>query len=226
MRILAIGDIHGCRASLEALAEQVDFSAADTVITLGDYVDRGSDSRGVIEFLLRLKVASNLIALRGNHEIMMLQARKFGSALLGWAGVGGEATLDSYGAHSFDDIPRNHWKFLEQLSAFYEIDSHFFVHANADPDLDLRDQPDDLLYWESIDNPPPHKSGKIMVCGHTPQKSGRPLNISHAVCIDTWAHGGGWLTCLDVLSGHYWQANEKGKCRSNVLGADLNESQT
>jgi len=62
-------------------------------------------------------------------------------------------------------------------------------------------------------NPAPHCSGKIMVCGHTSQKSGVPLNLGHAICIDTWAYGKGWLTCLDVISGRVWQANQAGQQR-------------
>ena len=71
--------------------------------------------------------------------------------------------------------------------------------------------------WESFNDPPPHESGKVMVCGHTSQKSGVPRNIGHAVCIDTWACGRGWLTCLDVGSGRYWQANQRGETRASWL---------
>lgn len=62
-----------------------------------------------------------------------------------------------------------------ETRAYFEMDSHFFVHANAYADCSLRDQPDSMLYWESFDDPPPHESGKVMVCGHTSQKSGLPL---------------------------------------------------
>jgi serine/threonine protein phosphatase 1 len=62
-----------------------------------------------------------------------------------------------------------------------------------------------------------HDSGKIMVCGHTAQKSGIPLNLGFAVCIDTYCYGGGWLTCLDVLTGRLWQASQQGATRSGWL---------
>jgi serine/threonine protein phosphatase 1 len=95
---------------------------------------------------------------------------------------------------------------------------HIFVHANLYADAALEDQPDFMLYWEKFDPAQgPHESGKIMVCGHTPQRSGVPVNVGHSVCIDTKAHGGGWLTCLDVASGRYWQANEQGETRSDWL---------
>src|SRR5262249_40205022 len=97
-------------------------------------------------------------------------------------------------------------------------DSHFFVHANAYPDCPLNEQPDLMLYWESFNDPPPHESGKVLVCGHTPQESCIPRNIGHAICIDTGACKGGWLTCLDVATGKYWQANERGETRVEWIG--------
>jgi len=86
--------------------------------------------------------------------------------------------------------------------------------------MPLNEQPDYMLFWEKFDNPPPHESGKIMVCGHTPQKNGLPRSIGHAVCIDTRVHAGGWLTCLDVSSGRYWQANENQQTRKGFLESD------
>ena len=84
---------------------------------------------------------------------------------------------------------------------------------NAYPDIPLAEQPAYMLRWEPFDDPPPHESGKVMVCGHTSQKTGRPRNLGHALCIDTHAHGGGWLTCLDPRAGRLWQASERGEVR-------------
>jgi len=84
MRTLALGDIHGCITALETMAEYVGFSTEDHLITLGDYVDRGPDSKGVIDFLLKLKETHQLTALRGNHEVAMQKAmidRHSGQAL-------------------------------------------------------------------------------------------------------------------------------------------------
>lgn len=208
MRTLAIGDIHGCLTSLEALIELVDPSPEDALITLGDLVDRGPNSKGVIDFLIDLNHSNPLINLLGNHDLVMLQARQNRQTLHDWLGMGGDATLDSYSATSFEDIPRSHWAFLEGHVPYFEDESHFFVHANAYPDLPLENQPDYMLYWEHLEDPAPHTSGKTMICGHTSQKSGNPLNLGHTICIDTFAHGGGWLTCLDVDAGVMWQANE------------------
>jgi serine/threonine protein phosphatase 1 len=161
--------------------------------------------------------------LRGNHDLMMLNARDSAAALKEWLGYGGDATLASYSpfgdAGRLADVPDHHWHFLEkETRPWFETDSHFFVHANAYPDLPLADQPDFMLYWEKFHDPPPHCSGKVMVCGHTAQKSGLPRDVGHAVCIDTRVYGeGGWLTSLDVASGRYWQANESGATRVRLL---------
>lgn len=218
-RHLAIGDIHGCLTALKSLVEFVEFRDDDTIITLGDYVDRGPDSRGVVDFVIELGKRYNLVPLRGNHEIMMLDSRDKKSWLDSWLQYGGEATLMSYSAPAntsltFDDVPDAHIDFLtNDLKAYYECESHFFVHANADPRLPLPEQSDAALYWKKYDNPRPHCSGKVMVCGHTAQLTGFPSSNEHSICIDTWAYGRGWLTCFDVDAGMVWQANEAGATR-------------
>jgi serine/threonine protein phosphatase 1 len=75
-----------------------------------------------------------------------------------------------------------------------------------------------VLLWEKLHDPLPHVSGKVMVCGHTKQNSGVPLNLGHAVCIDTGVYEpDGWLTCLDVRTGQYWQANQRGQTLTSRL---------
>jgi serine/threonine protein phosphatase 1 len=121
-------------------------------------------------------------------------------------------------AGNLADVPAAHWDFLEKVCVdWYQTDTHFFVHANAYPDLALADQPGFMLFWEKLGDPIPHLSGKVMVCGHTAQKGGRPLHLGHAICLDTWVYGAGWLTCLDVATGKYWQANQQGQQRSAFL---------
>jgi serine/threonine protein phosphatase 1 len=222
VRYLAVGDIHGCYTALVTLAKCIPFTADDVIITLGDYVDRGPDSKAVLDWLIERQASGSLVALRGNHEVMMLQAREGSDAFKDWLSCGGDATLASYSApgkeENLSDILASHWEFVEaETRAWYQTATHFFVHANAYPECPLVDQPDYMLYWEPFGEPARHESGKIMVCGHTPQKTGKPLNLGHAVCIDTWAHGRGWLTCLDIASGRYWQANQQGETRENWL---------
>ena len=213
MRTLAIGDMHGCFDALAALLEIVGPAREDTLITLGDYIDRGPQSRQVIDRLIELSGVTNLIPLMGNHEIMMLRAREDRSAIPQWLYFGGNATLDSYGDEGFSDIPEAHWQFLKTCRRYHETAGEFFVHANAFPDTPLDEQPDIMLFWEHLRGAEPHESGRRMICGHTTQRSGLPLNFGHTVCIDTCVHGSGWLSCLDVGANHLWQANQKGETR-------------
>ena len=219
VRHLAIGDIHGCYEALCNLATFVEFRAADVVITLGDYVDRGPNSRAVLEWLIAFDHQQRLVPIRGNHDIMMLAARHSEESERTWLGYGGDTTLQSYvvgdnDSRSLANVPDEHWSFLNnRLVASYETEQHFFVHANAYPDIPLQEQPDYMLYWEKVDNPPRHDSGKVMICGHTSQRSGLPICNAHAICIDSRVYDTGWLTCLHVETGQIWQANESGETR-------------
>jgi serine/threonine protein phosphatase 1 len=195
----------------------------DLVISLGDYVDRGPASAAVLDRLIALRQAAHLVALRGNHEEMMLNARRGGGhAARQWLAYGGNATLASYGlepaVESVRLIPARHWAFIERdCIDFFETERHFFVHANADPALPIAAQDSAFLRWEELEQVRPHCSGKVMVCGHARLESGVPLDLGSAICIDTGAYAGGWLTCLDVEAGAVWQANERGETRAFPL---------
>jgi serine/threonine protein phosphatase 1 len=235
MRLLAIGDIHGCLRAFTTLLDTVALQPDDRLIALGDYVDRGPDSHGVLDRLIELHAAGRLVALRGNHDVMMLEARD-GRGLM-WLACGGKQTLASYGIASdqidelresggwfrdpekvLEKIPERHWQFLaKDCLPYHETEKHIFVHASVYPDLPLAEQPDHMLYWEKLYDPVAHVSGKTLICGHTRQKSGRPLDLGTAICIDTGAYADGWLTCLDVHTGRIWQANELGKARASWL---------
>lgn len=222
-RILAIGDVHGCAFALDALLRAVQPAPDDLLVTLGDYVDRGLDSAAVLNRLLRLGETHRLVCLRGNHEQMMTDARAGDGELAFWLSCGGEATLMSYcpfdDRGTLADVPDEHWHFLEKRCVdWFETDRHLFVHGGVVPHLPLDRQTELVLRWKTFEAVEPHVSGKVMVCGHTPQRDGRPKSLGHAVCIDTNAYGdGGWLTCLEVNSGRYWQANERGEVREGEV---------
>ena len=213
-RTLAIGDIHGCLTALDTLLEFVQLQPDDTLIFLGDYVDRGPNSRGVLERLVELSARPNTIFLRGNHDLWMENAREDRNWFVSWLdrNVGGRETLHSYG--DFKDIPLSHWQFLDNLVEYYETDHEIFVHGAVDAELELFDQHQQVLLWERVDNQAPHFSGKRVICGHTSQQNGLPLDNRHAVCIDTYCCGGGWLSALDVTTNRVWQANEMGETRT------------
>ena len=218
-RTLAIGDIHGCSTALRTLLENVKAGPDDHVIFLGDYVDRGPDSKDVIDQILALKEHTKITCLRGNHEVVMNAARKSMADECRWLTptYGGASTLASYGTTQLSEIPAEHKLFLDRLLPFHETATHIFVHANLHPRRSLQDQTDDFLYWEHLSRPVAHQSGKVMVCGHTAQADGQILDLQHTVCIDTGACNGGWLTCLEVDSGSFDQANEQGETRSGQL---------
>jgi serine/threonine protein phosphatase 1 len=218
-RTIAIGDIHGCSAALAALIDAIDPRPDDVLVTLGDYINRGPDSRGVFDLLIGLGRRCRLVPLLGNHDQMLLEARS-GLHPTTWLGMGGLATLDSYGpGRDLDLIPDDHYTFLEGCLDFYETDTHIFVHANYFPDIPMDEQEVVMLRWESLRDmtPGPHDSGKTVIVGHTSQKGGEILDLGHLVCIDTYCHGDGWLTALDVMTGQVWQANRDGELRTGPI---------
>jgi len=211
-RTIAIGDIHGCATALDRLLAAIAPEQDDLIVTLGDYIDRGSDSRGVIDRLIELDRECKLVPLVGNHEVMLLQALTVERTVLLWRQCGGDETLASYGG-DLANIPREHLKFFTRCRRYYETDTHFFVHANYDAALPLDEQSDELLLWTHLKRrmPKPHISGKIAVVGHTPQSDRQILRTPHLIGLDTCCYGGGCLSALDLGSGELWQATSDGE---------------
>jgi serine/threonine protein phosphatase 1 len=187
-RTVAIGDIHGCSRALEALLAAIRPTPEDLLVVLGDYVDRGPDSRAVIDRLRALDRECRLRVLTGNHEQMMLRGVEEQVERRFWLCYGGQATLDSYGGR-LESIPNDHLDFLRSGLRFYETETHIFVHANYQADLTLAQQPEAVLVWTHLDRhlPTPHASGKTAVVGHTPQLSGEVLDLGHEAVL-VWTH--------------------------------------
>lgn len=213
-RIYAIGDIHGLSGALDALLALVDEdlvrrpAIAVTEVFLGDYVDRGPDSAGVVERLLAPPAAGRRrICLKGNHEDAMLAALADPQRIPRWLSFGGEATLASYGVprrcELFDDVeaheglraalPPSHHRFLSGLPTTAQIGGLFLVHAGVRPDVPLAAQQHDDLIWirdEFLDFAgalPAH-----VVHGHTPVRA--PDHRRWRTNVDTGAVYGGALT--------------------------------
>jgi serine/threonine protein phosphatase 1 len=170
---------------------------------------------GMVASRSGLEGRCRLVPLLGNHEQMLLEARS-GLHPTTWLGMGGLATLASYGpGHDLSLIPQAHFEFLEGCLDYNETDTHIFVHAGYDPDLPMGQQPADLLRWGALRDgiPGPHRSGKAVIVGHTSQKGGEVLDLGHVTCIDTFCYGGGWLSALDVRTGEVWQADRGGSMR-------------
>jgi serine/threonine protein phosphatase 1 len=219
-RTIAIGDIHGCLAALDAVLAGIEPRPDDTLVTLGDYIDRGPHSREVIERLLRLKDECRLVPLLGNHDQMLLLICEGMPELISdWRLFGGDATRASYGGPVPGCIPPEHLDFLRNCRLFHETEHHIFVHGNYLPNLPLEEQLPTVLLWDSLRRrqPGPHRSGKTAIIGHTAQKDGKILDLDHLKCIDTWCYGEGWLTALEVHTGQVWQADKSGQPPSSKL---------
>jgi len=218
-RLIAIGDIHGCLAALETVLGGIDPQPEDTLVTLGDYVDRGMHSREVIERLMALREECRLVPILGNHDEMFLAACEGHRYVMeDWLLFGGDTTFRSYDRRVPESVPDEHVEFLKSCRDVYETETHFFVHGNYMERIPLSDQQPAVLRWRSLrEHPPgPHVSGKIAVVGHTAQKDGEILDLGHLVCIDTCCYGGGWLTAMDVHSRQLWQANQEGRTPQQI----------
>jgi len=215
-RIIAIGDPHGCSKALDALLKACEPRQDDTVVVMGDFIDRGEDVPGVIDQLLALSETCDLIPLMGNHEEMLLGilGGQFAD-LAPWLSFGGKETLEGYGATTPWEIPPEHVQFMQSCRYWAEMDHHFFVHANYNERKKFPKMDATTLLWESLPQrmPGPHRSGKKAIVGHTSQKNGEILNLGYLLCIDTFCYGGGWLTAIDLTSGAFWQADVNGRIR-------------
>ncbi|MBN2437680.1 MAG: serine/threonine protein phosphatase [Deltaproteobacteria bacterium] len=210
-RIFAIGDIHGCNHKLKQLLARIrPDPLIDSVVFVGDYLDRGPDSRGVIETLLDLKKTfPHLICLRGNHESMFLNYYLEGKDEQLYMINGGGITLNSYGltladARAGSGFPEDHLRFLAALPFHHETEAYIFVHAGLRPGIPLAGQsPEDLLWIrnEFIDSD--WDFGKTVVFGHTPLRE--PLFQENKIGIDTGLVYGGRLTCIELPSRMLFQ---------------------
>ena len=210
-RLIAIGDIHGHNLALQALLSHIAPGKDDIIVTLGDYINRGPDSREVIETLLKLQDQCQLIPILGNHEEMMLDSRDDCHAEQRWRYQGGDAALQSYGDNAgVGQIPQTHWRFLSECRPYYETENFIFTHANYCWYSALDQQPSSLLRWLSLDESEPqqHVSGKTVMLGHTP---GTIRDYGFCCCIDTGCGFDGRLTAMDVNSKETWQVTESGE---------------
>jgi serine/threonine protein phosphatase 1 len=202
-RLLAVGDIHGCRGLLEELMEKVQPTEDDQVVFLGDYIDRGPDSKGTIEYLIDFgKRFPRTVFLKGNHEDMFLDYLADRDPL-NFLLNGGEKTLESYGGE--EGIPESHRRFLHGLETSFATDEFIFVHAGLRPGIPLEEQDEHDLIWirgEFIHSE--YDWGRTVVFGHTPQQE--PLLTETRIGLDTGAVYGRYLTCCEVEQRRFWHA--------------------
>ena len=201
-KIFAIGDIHGCYDRLLVLMKKIPIDyTQDTLVFMGDYIDRGSQSVEVVDYLIKLKKhISGIIFLKGNHEDML---DKFisGADRFTYLLNGGQQTLDSYltkpvPSESFP-IPLDHLDFFKSLRLFYETEEFIFVHAGLRPRVPLESQnTEDLLWIRDKFISTKYDFGKRVIFGHTPLK--KPLVEPNKIGIDTGAVYGNALSCVQL----------------------------
>ena len=205
-RVIAIGDVHGCCFALEKLLEWICPQSEDTLVLLGDYVNRGPNGPGVLDRLIQLQRECHLVALLGNHDEMVREEMRLHFLE--------RPEADAY--HSGEEVYTvAHHQFFEGCVAFHETETHLFMHASYDPELPMCNQDPEVLIWQRHRKkwPPAHQSGKTVVVGHTPQRDGEILDLGHVICLDTYCWGGGWLTGFDVQSRQSWQVDRDGRRR-------------
>jgi len=208
-RIFAIGDIHGCMDKLGTLIDQLDIAFdRDTLVFIGDYIDRGPHSFEVVQYLINFKKQhQNIVFLKGNHEDM-LEKYLDGVDRFTYLANGGQQTLDSYlkqdRVPKTFPIPDAHLDFFKSLVLFFETDHYIFVHAglkNKIP-LDLQNT-HDLLWIRSDFIQSDYDFGKQVVFGHTPFP--KPLVLPNKIGIDTGAVYGNKLTCVKLPKLEFYQ---------------------
>ncbi|MBW1981888.1 MAG: serine/threonine protein phosphatase [Deltaproteobacteria bacterium] len=211
-RTIVIGDIHGCLQKLEALMQRIDpRPGRDQLVFLGDYIDRGEDSYGVLDYLVEVKKKyPQTIFLMGNHEKMFLDflAGEEQALFLHNGGVStlknyldkldnfNAATGEDWAAHVLEHLlPEAHKEFLEDLLPYYETEDFIMVHAGLREGVPLEKQSLEDLVWIREEFLYSEKDfGKRVIFGHTP--FARPLVLFNKIGIDTGAVYGNTLTCV------------------------------
>jgi len=207
-RLFAIGDVHGNPGELGALLDSLPLSAGDVVCFVGDYIDRGRDSKGVIDLLLAARGRTDVewVFLKGNHEDMCLSfLGRSGNWGDSWLANGGVAAVRSYGVDARSEpavvegaIPEAHLTFMEGLERAYRWGGYLFVHAGIRPGVPWEKQTDEDIFWireEFLRRP--HGMPETIVFGHTP---GRQVlvDLPYKIGIDTGLVYGGALTALEL----------------------------
>jgi serine/threonine protein phosphatase 1 len=199
-RTYVVGDIHGCEAKLRALfTAAMDYNEKRPCrfIFLGDYIDRGEDSSGVISWLMTLqkRMPDRVLFLCGNHEDMFVGALSNAVSHEYWCMNGGEATLASYGVDHAARIPLEHRDWIADLPLLYRDERRLYVHAGIMPGVPIAQQSRRDLLWirePFLSSQDDH--GLLVVHGHTPIEADEPDLHANRLNLDTGACFGGPLT--------------------------------
>lgn len=210
-RLIAIGDIHGNLLKLHALVEALNPGPKDKLIFLGDYINLGPNSRGVVDYLLDLQRRVSCVFLRGDAEDYLLDALSYEDIpVIRFIQSGGGKTWKSYGG-AFDKIPKKHLQFFQELKPYHVEEEFLFVHAGLRPGRGLKEQkPKDLLHIREEYIWCRNEWGKTIVSGHTPVKTPK-ITKDGRIFLDTGVayperEGFGFLTACEVKSREFVSA--------------------
>jgi len=212
-RLFAIGDIHGCFEKFREMVEsKIEIRKSDKLILLGDYIDRGFQSRETVDYIIGLQENGfDITALIGNHEYMLLEALDSEDFVFNWYANGGEVTLSSFGIESIRELPGIYVDFFRSLLFYYSFRQFLFVHAGFNDEI--VNPFDDRYYmiWtrnEKYTNPVLLEA--TIVHGHTPiplsvcQKNimdgNSVINIDTG-CVYGESGGYGCLSAIELYSG-------------------------
>ena len=216
MRKFAISDIHGCARTFDALLDNIQFTKNDELYLLGDYIDRGPDSKGVIDTIwLMQEKGYHIKCLRGNHEQLMLDSKINRESAYIWMRNGGDKALNSFGGVILDDVPNNYFTWMENLPYYFEVDNFILVHAGFKFDMPNPFMEKHAMIWQrewyqriNYD----WLEDRIIVHGHTPmssfkiEKSFEIINENQYLDIDSGCVfknrilGGGQLCAFDMTN--------------------------
>ncbi|ALJ00842.1 metallophosphoesterase [Rufibacter tibetensis] len=167
----AISDIHGCNKTFRYMVEEeINLQTSDTLYLLGDYIDRGPDSKGVIDFIMELRRNGyQVITLWGNHEDMMLHALESSGYTDNWFFNGGKETLKSFGVETLFGIPMPYWRFIEELQLYVELEDYLLVHAGFDFSAKNPFSDRDTMLWtRDFEVDKKILGNRKIIHGHTP----------------------------------------------------------
>ena len=181
-RYIAITDIHGELEKLNSVLSKIEFRDDDIIVFLGDYIDRGPDSKGVVERVLELGEKHKCVYLIGSHEYALLHSKNDEYYDYLFWNYGGPATVKSYGGR-FENILNTHGDFFRSLDFYYLTDKYFFVHAGINPRYSLEEQKEtDFVYIRSAFYNSKHNLPQKIIFGHT--EFGEPLVQNDKIGID------------------------------------------
>lgn len=219
-RYIAFGDIHGMYDEFMQLWNSIDIQETDTLVFLGDYIDRGPKSKEVLDFLMNLPVNNEAIFLRGNHEDMMLKRLVYPKMAYCWIMNGGVEAMNSFGTEKIDTIPKKYDNWIENKTVLYyqpENTNILFVHAGINPNFPIDEQSESEVLWirEEFINYQGDFGVKV-IHGHTPSMRG--IDIRHnRINVDTGSCFGGHISAViingngDVLGQHSIKCNKLSK---------------